>query len=68
MLVTNFENMESEETIMSCEGDQVFDLVREGNISIDFKIYVCVCVCYVFKTNVYKYLEIIVIIYRYRNR
>ena len=35
--VANFEEMQLEETIVSSKGDQVFDLVREGNISIAFK-------------------------------
>ena len=35
--VANFEEMQSEETIVSSEGDRVYDLVREGNISIAFK-------------------------------
>lgn len=42
--VASFEEMESEETIVSPEGDRVSHLVREGNISIDFKRYICVCV------------------------
>ena len=30
--VAMFEEMQSEETTISFDGDQVFDLVREGNI------------------------------------
>ena len=37
MSVEIFEEMQSEETIVSFEGDRVSDLVREGHISIDFK-------------------------------
>ena len=46
MSVASFEEMESEATIVSYEGDRVYDLVREGNISIafEFLIYICVCV------------------------
>ena len=55
IFLSSFEEMESKETIMSSKG--VSDLVREGNISIDFNIYMCVCVFYVFKINVYKYLD-----------
>ena len=42
MFVAMFEEMQSEETIVSSEGDHVYDLVREGNISISFRgcIYV----------------------------
>ena len=39
--VASFEDMESEEIVVSSKGDRVYDLVREGNISIDFKIYIC---------------------------
>jgi len=32
MFVTMFEEMQSEETTISSDGDRVSDLVREGNI------------------------------------
>ena len=37
MFVARFEEMQLEETTISSDGDQVSDLVREGNISISFK-------------------------------
>ena len=37
MCVAKFEEMQSEETIVSSEGHRVSDIVREGNISIAFK-------------------------------
>ena len=37
MSIAMFEEMKSEETTISFDGDQVSDLVREGNISISFK-------------------------------
>ena len=37
MFVAMFEEMQSEETTISFDGDRVSDLVREGNISISFK-------------------------------
>ena len=37
MYVANFEEMKLEETTVSSEGYRVYDLVREGNISNDFK-------------------------------
>ena len=40
MSVASFEEMELEKTKVSSKGDQVSDLVREGNISIDFNIYI----------------------------
>ena len=37
MSIASFEEMQSEETTISSDGDRVSDLVREGNISISFK-------------------------------
>ena len=37
--VSNFEEMELDDTIVSFEGDRFFDLFREGNVSISFKGY-----------------------------
>jgi len=41
--VSNFEEMELDDTIVSSEGGRVYDLVREGNISIPFKRYIYIC-------------------------
>ena len=35
--IENFEELKSEETIVSSECDQVYDLIREDNISVSFK-------------------------------
>ena len=35
--IAMFEEMKSEETTISSDGDRVYDLVREGNIWIAFK-------------------------------
>ena len=37
MFVAMFEEMKSEETTISSDGDRVSDLVREGNILISLK-------------------------------
>ena len=37
MYVSMFEEMQSEETTISSDGDRVSDLVREDKISISFK-------------------------------
>jgi len=47
--VSNFEEMELDDTIVSSEGDRVYDLVREGNISIALKdIYIYIYICFMF--------------------
>jgi len=46
--VSNFEEMELDDTIVSSEGDRVYDLVREGNISIAFKRYIYIYICFMF--------------------
>ena len=37
LFIANIEEMKTEETTISSEGDQVSDLVREGDFSISFQ-------------------------------